>query len=330
MSRFRHLKIAVTFLVVVIILGTLGYTWIEHWGLLDALYMTIITIATVGFHEVRELSSAGKIFTIFLIIGGVGTAGYTLGSLIEVMLEGYLGDIIGGRRMKRKIAELKNHYIVCGFGRVGQQVAREFKRAGAPFIVLDSNPEVKDRMDAEGVLYIQGDASDEEVLKEAGINRAKGLITAVDSDADNVYVTLTARVLRPDLFIIARTNLEGSEEKLKRAGANRVVSPYSIGGRRMASMLLKPVVSDFLDTALKGERLEFQLEEVDIKEGSPLEGLTIKEANIRGECGALVLSIHRKSGRFDTDVGPNSKIEPGDKLVVIGTREQLEKLERMT
>lgn len=330
MSRFRHLQIAAVVLVIVVSLGTLGYIFIEKWRFLDALYMTIITIATVGFHEVKELSSAGRIFTIFLIIGGVGTAGYTLGSLIEVMLEGYFGDIIGGRRMKRKIGDLKGHYILCGFGRVGQQVAREFKRAGAPFIVLDSNPEVKDRLDAEGALYIQGDASNEEVLKEASIDKAKGLITAVDSDADNVYVTLTARVLKPDLFIIARANLEGSEEKLKRAGANRVISPYSIGGRRMASLLLKPVVSDFLDTALRGEKLEFQLEEVDIKEGSPLEGLTIRETNIRGECGALVLSIQRKNGKFETDVGPDSKIEPGDKLVVIGTREQLERLERMT
>lgn len=323
------MQIALGIVLVVILGGTAGYMLIEGWPFLDAIYMTVLTIATVGFREVRQLSVGGRIFTMFLIFAGVGAGGYAVGSLIEVMLEGYFGDIIGGRRMKRRIAELKAHYIICGFGRVGQQVAREFKRVRAPFVVLDSNPEVKERLDMEQALYIQGDASDEEVLKEAGIEKAKGLVTAVDSDADNVYVTLTARVLRPDLFIIARANLEGSEEKLKRAGADRVISPYSIGGRRMASLLLKPVVSDFMDTVVRGGELEFQLEEVDVSETSPLTGLTVKEANIRGECGALVLSIRRKSGVFETEVGPGTRIQAGDKLVVIGTKGQLEKLERM-
>lgn len=329
MSRFRHLQIALGLVLVVILAGTAGYMLIEGWSFLDAVYMTVLTIATVGFREVRQLSVGGRIFTMFLIFAGVGAGGYAVGSLIEVMLEGYFGDIIGGRRMKRRIAELKGHYIICGFGRVGQQVAREFKRVRAPFVVLDSNPQVKERLDMEQALYIQGDASNEEVLKEAGIEQAKGLVTAVDSDADNVYVTLTARVLRPDLFIIARANLEGSEEKLKRAGADRVISPYSIGGRRMASLLLKPVVSDFMDTVVRGGELEFQLEEVDVQETSPLTGLTVKEANIRGECGALILSIRRKSGVFETEVGPGTGIQAGDKLVVIGTKDQLEKLERM-
>lgn len=292
--------------------------------------MTVTTITTVGFREINPLSAAGRIYTIFLILGGVATAGYALGSLIGVIVEGYFADVIGGRRMKKRIEMLKNHYIIAGFGRVGQQIAREFKKAGAPFIVLDSNPEVKERLDAEEAIYIQGDASDESILKEARIDKAKGLITAVDSDADNVYVVLTARVLKPDLFIIARANLEGSEEKLRRAGADRVVSPYSLGGRRMASMLLKPVVSDFLDTVMHGEKLEYQLEEVEVGKDSPLRNLTIRECKVRERCGATILSIRRKGGRFDTEITPESRVEEGDKLVVIGTRHQLEKLEQLT
>ncbi|MFZ3063082.1 MAG: potassium channel protein [Actinomycetota bacterium] len=329
MDRWRHLRIAVIALTGVVLFGTLGYILIEGWSPLDALYMTVTTITTVGFREVKPLSDAGRVYTILLVLLGVTTAGYALGSLIAVIVEGYLADLIGGRRMKKRIEMLKDHYIIAGFGRVGQQIAREFKKASASFVVLDSNPAVKDRMDAEDVVYIQGDASDEAVLKKARIDKAKGLITAVDSDADNVYVVLTARVLRPDLFIIARANLEGSEDKLKRAGADRVISPYSLGGRRMASMLLKPVVGDFLDTVMHGEKLEYQLEEIKVGKDSPLRNLTIRECNIRERCGATILSIKRKSGRFDTDMTPETIIEEGDELVVIGTREQLEKLEQL-
>lgn len=313
----------------IILVGTAGYMLIEGWSLLDSLYMTIITIATVGFREVHSLDPAGKVFTILLITGGVSAAAYTLGSIVEFMVEGYLSDILGGRRMERRIAALKDHYILCGFGRVGEQIAREFKRAGAPFIVLDSNPDVKKFMDADQVLYIQGDASDDTVLKAAGIDKAKGLITVVDSDSDNVYVTLSARVLNPNLFIIARANLEDSADKLIRAGADRVVSPYSLGGRRIASMVLKPVISDFLDSVMHGENLEFELLELKVGEGSPLDNVTVKEANIRQQCGATILSVQRPDGRFETDITKSTRIRIGDKLIVIGIRDQLEKLQAL-
>jgi voltage-gated potassium channel len=325
----RRLRNAGFILIGVIVAGTTGYKLIEGWSWFDSLYMTVITIATVGFQEVHKLSTAGRFFTIFLIAGGVAGAGYTLGRIVEFMIEGYFSDIWGGRTMKKRIDKLSDHYIVCGFGRVGEQVAREFKRTGAEFVVLDSNPDVQRFMDAEDVLYIQGDAADEDVLKEAGIERAKGLVSVVDSDADNVYVTLTARALRPDLFIIARSNSEKSAYKLKRAGANRVVSPYSLGGRRIASMVVKPIVSDFLDTVMHGENLELQLSELLVGKGSPLRDMTVKEADIRKKSGAMVLSIYRQDGRFESDLHGDTRFGDGDRLIVIGTKEQLDKLEAL-
>lgn len=326
LARVLH---AILILLGIIAGGTAGYMLIEGWDFVDSLYMTVITIATVGFQEVHPLSATGQVYTIVLISGGLVAAAYAFGRVIEFMIEGYLTDIWGGRAMKKKISQLTDHYIVCGFGRVGEQVAREFSRNNAPFLVLDSNPDVKKYLDAEDVLYIQGDAADETVLKEAGIDRAKGLVSVVDSDADNVYVTLTARALRPDLFIIARSNLESAAYKLKRAGANRVISPYSLGGRRIASMVLKPVVSDFLDTVMHGEDMEFQLSEFSIGERSALKNKTVKDADIRQRSGAMVLSIYRKNGTFETDLHGDTTIGAGDRLIVIGTREQLERLENL-
>lgn len=328
-ASLKRLRTAGLILVGVLIAGTTGYMLIEGWSFIDALYMTVITIATVGFGEVHKLTTGGRVFTVFLIMGGVAGAGYTLGRIVEFMIEGYFTDMWGGRTMKKRIDQLTNHYIVCGFGRVGEQVAREFNRQNAPFVVLDNNPLVQKYLDQEGVLYIQGDASDEKVLMQAGIERAKGLISVVDNDADNVYVTLTARALRPDLFIIARSNMESAAYKLKRAGANRVISPYSLGGRRIASMVLKPIVSDFLDTVMHGEDMELQLSELKISPSSPLSNRTVREADIRQRSGAMVLSIYRQNGVFDSDLHADTKIGDGDKLIVIGTREQLDKLEAL-
>jgi voltage-gated potassium channel len=325
----KHLRTAALLLGGIIIAGIAGYMLIEGWSFLDATYMTVITIATVGFREVHALSPAGQVFTICLIASGVSAAAYTIGRFLEFILEGYFSEVMGGRSMKKRIDQLKNHYIICGFGRVGEQVAREFKRSGAPFVVLDPNPDVKKYLEAEDVLYIQGDAADEEVLRQAGIDKAKGLVSVVDSDADNVYVTLTARALNQKLFIIARSNLESAAYKLKRAGANRVISPYSLGGRRIASMVLKPFVSDFLDTVMHGEKMEFQLEEMTVGKDSPLRDSSVRDADIRRKSGAMVLSIYRAGGGFESDLHGDTKIGEGDRLIVIGTPDQLEKLETM-
>ncbi|MBI4744858.1 MAG: NAD-binding protein [Actinobacteria bacterium] len=325
MEILRRLRLAFLALFIVLTSGILGYAIIEKWSFLDAFYMTIITISTVGFTEIAPLSQAGKILTIFLIVGGVGTGGYTLGTAVEFMIEGHLTGIVERRRIGKILEKLKDHYIICGFGRVGQQIAKEFKSTNNSFVVIDNNPEAIEKCREKKYLYIEGDAADDEVLKSARIKEAKGLITAADSDADNVYITLSAKGLCPNLFVVARSNLEGSEEKLKKAGADRVISPYSIGGRRMAYLIMKPLISDYLDIVTKAENIEFRLEEVAIGKDSPIKNTTIKEANIHDEAGVLILAIEKKEGKLLTNPRATETIHEDDKLVIIGTYEQLEK-----
>lgn len=323
MEILRKLKLALLALLIVLTSGILGYTVIEKWSPLDAFYMTIITISTVGFTEIAPLSQGGKIFTIFLILGGVGTVGYTIGTAVEFMVEGHLSGLVERRRIGKVLEKLKSHYIICGFGRVGQQIAKEFKITNSPFIIIDNNPEAIERCRENEYLYIEGDAANDDVLKKANIKEARGLITAVDSDADNVYVTLSAKGLRPDLFVVARANLDGSDEKLKKAGADRVISPYSIGGRRMAHLMMKPLVSDYLDIITKAENIEFRLEEAVIEKTSSIKNKTIKEADIHDKSGVLVLAI-KKDDSLLTNPQTTEIINEGDKLVAIGTSDQLE------
>ncbi|MDO8885397.1 potassium channel protein [Candidatus Oleimmundimicrobium sp.] len=318
-----RLRLALIIFFIVLISGVFGYSSIEGWSLFDALYMTIITISTVGFREVAPLSAAGKIFTLCLIVGGVGTGIYALGATIEFLVEGHLKGIVGEKRMKKKIESLKNHYIVCGYGRVGSQVVKEFKKTKIPFVVVENNPEAIFELDEENLLFVEGDATNDKVLELAGIAKAKGLIAAVDTDADNVFVSLSARALNPNIFIVARANFEESEEKLKKAGANRVISPAIIGGRRMAALVIKPITSDYLDIVTHGEDLKFQLEELEVKSGSSIASKTLEEANIRNKTGVLVLAI-KKNGSYNTNPSTSIKINEGDILIVIGTREQLD------
>ena len=234
MDPVRHLRFSIAALVSVIALGTLGYATIEDWRVFDALYMTIITLATVGFREVHELSPEGKIFTIVLIISGTGIIAYTLSSLIQFTLEGQLRKILGRKKLESRIGKLRDHYIICGYGRIGHLICREFQSRPTPFVIVEQNPNHIERLEREGYMYVEGDATDDETLQSAGIEHAKGLITAVTSDTDNVYITLTARGLNPKLFILARAGEEGAEKKLMRAGASKVISPYTIGASRMA------------------------------------------------------------------------------------------------
>lgn len=321
----------VLLLVSIITLGVAGFMIIEGWSFLDALYMTVITIATVGYREVHPLSTAGTVFVIVLIVLGVGTFLYIITSLSEYIVAGHLVGAMGRRKMKKGIDALENHYIICGFGRVGLQVALELKREGMPFVVVDSNADAIQRCVEHAYLYLEGDASNDEVLREAGIERAKGLVTATDSDADNVYVTLSAKNIRDDLFVVARANLEDSEQKLLKAGADRVLSPYSIGGRRLASLLLRPAVVEFLDVVMHSTEIELLMEEVVVHKKSPFVGATMSEARIKCITGANILAIKKKGERGMT-VNPSSDIiiEPGDKLVAFGTREQLKELEGLT
>jgi voltage-gated potassium channel len=325
MSPLRRLLWGICILVAIIAIGVTGYTIIERWVFIDALYMTIITITTVGFAEVHPLSLAGKIFSIFIIIGGVGSALYILTATVQSILEGQLGITMGRRRMKAKIAKLKGHFILCGYGRVGQEIARTFSEEGAPFVVIENNEERLAQAEGDGYPCLLADATSDEVLKQAGIERARGLVAALGSDADNTYIALSARGLRPDLFIEARSGSQEAEAKLKMAGADRVISPHLIGGHRMAMLALRPAVVDFIDTVTYRPGRELQLENVDVAGGSPLVGQTMK--HIREQDGITVLAMRKQSGKLLANPPGEEIIMDGDRLIVIGTKQRLAALE---
>lgn len=326
---FRRLFPAMMFLAIIVVIGILGYTLIEKWTVLDSVYMVVITLSTVGFQEVHPLSPAGKIFTIFIIVGGVGSAIYAAGQVVEIIVEGEMSGYRKRRNMDKKIRELKDHYLICGFGRVGHQVAQVFETTKIPFVVIDPKKESLDELEAKGVPVLIGDATDDTVLIAAGINCAKGLIACSDSDVANVYITLSARQLNSNLYIVARAGLKDTERKLTRAGANRVISPYFISGVRMAAMATRPVAIDFLDLVMHGGLVDFSLFQVTIPTGSPLNRKTIAEADIRKTSGALVLAIRKSDGSFDLQPKGTSQIDTNDVLVVLGTQEQFDLLQKM-
>ena len=325
MSPLQRLLWGICALVLIVIIGVIGYEVIEGWTFLDALYMTVITITTVGFTEVHPLSYAGRIFTIFLIIGGVGGALYILTTVGQYILEGQFGITMGRRRMKAKIAKLKEHFILCGYGRVGQEIAHVFSEERAPFVIIDNNEQQVAKAEGAGYLCLFADATSDEALKEAGIERARGLVSAVGNDTANTYITLSARGLRPDLFIAARCSSSEAESKLRRAGADRVISPYSIGGHRMAMLALRPAVVDFIDTVTYRPGRELQLENVDVASSSPLVGMTMEQ--IRGQFETTVLAMRKKSGKLLANPPGEEIIEDGDRLIVIGTKKRLAALE---
>lgn len=329
MNPLRRLIIPVIILLAIVSAGLLWYTRVEGWSMLDAGYMLVITLFTVGFEEVHSLSDPGRIFTMILIVGGVGTALYSVGQFGEMVVEGH---ILGYRRkkgMEKHLQSIKDHYIISGFGRVGHQVLGEMVAANIPCAVVDAKIITADELEAKNVPYIVGDPTANGNLENAGIKRAKGLLACADSDMENVFVTLSARAANPSIYIVARASGKDSAEKLRMAGANRVVAPYFISGKRMAALALKPVASDFLDMVMHGEQLEFSLQEIAVPEKSPLSGKTLAEAQIRQKSGATVLAIRKPEGSFDLQPLADSKIERSDVLVVIGTQEQLDKFEKM-
>lgn len=317
---------AVGVLVAILLVGTCGYVLLEGWSVLDALYMTVITIATVGFREVGPLGDAGRVFTIGLILAGVGGLAYSFGTIVEFMVEGHLRGLLEGRRMKKRISELKDHYIVVGIGRVGSVVTHALADEGVDFVVVDAGEESVAVAEEAGWLYIHGDATDEDVLLAAGADRAKGLVTALDADADNLFVSLSARTLNPSLYIVARSSQVASEAKILRSGADRVLTPNVIGGRRMASMVLHPVVSDYLDVVTHGDQVEYSLESVQVNRGGKLSGRSIREAKVRDSTGAYILAVEGASDGLNTNPSPDTVLMPGDHLVVLGTRAQLDAL----
>ncbi|MBW1936210.1 MAG: potassium channel protein [Deltaproteobacteria bacterium] len=313
-------------LFVILFAGTAGYMIIERWSFLDSLYMTVITITTVGYREVGKVSEAGRIFTIFVIFSGVGIIAYILGIVAQAMVDFQMRSIIGRKRLGLKIRTMKNHYIICGFGRLGKIICRELKASNTPIVVVDNNPENRQVLEDEGIPYINDDATVEDVLIEAGIERAKGLVSVVASDADNVFITMTARGLNPSLFILARADEERTEKKLIRAGADRVVMPYLIGGQRMAQTILKPAVTDFLELTVHNRQIGLEMGELEVSENSKLDGVTLIDSGIRQELDVIIVAISKKSGEMKFNPSSQTRIEAGDTLISLGKSEDLKKL----
>ena len=322
--------VSVTFglLVVVTLGGTLGYMAIEGWSLLDAFYMTVISLTSVGFGEVHPLSPAGKLFTVLVIVGGVAVLAVALGYGSRIVLEGQLERIMGRRRMEKEIARLRDHYIICGYGRMGRVISREFLKKPMPFVVVERDPEIFNKIDP-GMLAICGNAEEDAVLQSAGIARARGLVSVVSSDADNVYITLTAAGMRPDLYIVVRAGDEGAETKLLRAGASKVVCPYVIGGAGIANAILRPAVVDFIDLVTRREHLELQMEEVLIARSSPLAGRSILEAGLRQKYGAIVVAVKKGNDHMQFNPSPEHQMNAGDRLIILGAGEKLDEIARL-
>ncbi|MBW1998054.1 MAG: potassium channel protein [Deltaproteobacteria bacterium] len=302
---------------------------IEGWGFLDSLYMTVITITTVGFREVGPISPGGEIFTIIIIFSGMGIIAYILGVFAQAMIDLQLRSIIGRRKLGLILKAMKDHYIICGFGRIGRIICRELRAHDVPFVVIENSPDAIQNLEDEGFTYIHGDATSEEVLVKAGIERAKGLVSVVASDADNLFITMSARGLNPKLFILARADEEQTEKKLLRAGANRVVMPYLLGGQKMAHTILKPAVSDFLEFTVHNKDISLELGEIVVGEESRLKGLTLIESGIRQEMDIIIVAVMKKEGEMKFNPSSKTRIEAGDTLICLGTSENLERLEEV-
>ncbi len=323
LEPWRRVVRAAFLLLAVLTVGTIGYALLGL-SLLDSLYQSVTTVTTVGFRELGEPTVGFRVFTIVLVLLGAGTVLYTLGVLLEALVEGRLGDQWGRRRMERELSVIEGHVIVCGWGRVGRAIAANL--GGRAIVVVDRDPE---RLATVPGRYVEGDATDDDVLRAAGIERAAALVAALIADADNLYVTLSARRLRPDLFIVARARMESAEAKLLQAGADRVVNPQSIGGARMAALVAQPHVAEFLDVVMHDGSLEFRLAEIDVVDGSPVVGQSLRDAHLRDATGALVLAMRGADGAFRTNPSPDEPMAAGDVLIAIGTDVQLKALQAL-
>jgi voltage-gated potassium channel len=324
MSHWRRLGGAGIALALVVVIGTAGYM-ILGFSFLDAIYQTVTTVSTVGFREVEPFTPAGQIFTIVLILVGVGAALYAFSVIVETIIEGRLNELLGRRRMEQSIASMKGHVIICGWGRVGRSIAAEVEAAGRDLVVVDL-----DETRTQGIPQpiVLGDATEDSVLRSAGIERAAALVAAVDGDAANSFIALSARAMKSDLFIVARARSQDSVEKLRRAGSDRVVNPQSIGGSRMAAFVLRPHVAEFLDVVMHERTLEFRLEEVPITEGSSISGRSLRETDMRDKTGALVLALRDADGSFHTNPNPDTELRAGQVIIAIGTQDELDALVR--
>jgi voltage-gated potassium channel len=334
-STLRSLRVRLllplSLVLVVIAIGTLGYRWLWHdvggtW--MDALFMTVTTITTIGYGEIKPLTTAGRLFTMGLALTGIGSLFYMLGVVMEYLVSVRLADPMGRRRMERRIRELSGHVIVAGMGRVGRQAALELHQAGTAFVAVDSDEPAIEHATERGYLALVGDATEDEVLEQVGIRRARGLIVTTGNDATNIYIVLSARVLNPELYIVSRAAEEAGVTKLARAGANRAVSPYAIGGHRLAHLMLSPAVVDFFETALRRGNDALAIEDLALPGDSPCVGQTLDSLNIRRATGATVLAILRDGNPMVSPPG-DLALAAADHLLALGTGDQLRRLEKL-
>ena len=324
---FRRFGYAVGALVVVLGAGAVGYhAALDDESWLQSVYRSVVTVSLTGLDSVPRNDSS-RLLTIGLVLAGITIFAYIGSLVVEAIARGVLGDVWADRRRRRAIESLRDHYIICGFGRVGRRVANEFRHEGAQFVVLDFSTEAKEAAEEAGVLFIEGNGIDDDDLRAAGVDRARGLIAASDDDADNVYITLSARAQNEGLLIVARASTEEAAKKLQRAGANRIVQPYQTAGRTMANLLLRPQVTAFVDvmTTAAGEDLRF--EEIEVTSDSGRGGKSIRELDIRQRTGALIVALRKRDGTFDTTPTPDAVLDVGDILIAAGTEEELRALE---
>lgn len=324
--RLRSFLLLLGVPVALLVAGTSGYVAIEGWPLFDALYMTVITLTTVGFLEVHPLSTAGRAFTMLLALGGVFMLFYAATAIIRAVVTGEVGGDLGRKRMLRRLAELRDHFIVCGYGRMGRRVCQEFSAAGVPFVLVERDEALTRDFALPHGFALAGDATSDDVLRQAGVERARGLVTVAASDADNLYITMSARFLNDKLAIVARAEEDEAEKKLVRAGADRVISPYVIGGHRVAQALLRPHTLEFLDFATRRDYLDLQIDQNDVPPGSPLAGAVLKDSRLRQDLGVIIVAIRKPDGRMVFNPAPECVLEARDVLITLGRRDQLDRL----
>ncbi len=324
----RHFRRALGSFFAALGAGTVAFALVLHESGLQALYRSTVTISLTGI-DTKPSGNGGEIVTIVLILAGMAIYGYLASALVELIAHGVLTGAMAERRRRKVIEAMSDHYIICGYGRVGRQVASEFRDAGVPFVVLDFNPEVLEIAREKGVAYIAGTGTKDEDLVEAGLDRARGLLASSDSDVDNLYITVSARAERPDLLIVARASTEDAASKMLRAGADRVVQPYTSAGLEMATLILKPQVSAFLDIVSRHGGPDLRFEEIEITERCPQAGRTIRETRVRHDTGALIVALRKADGTFDTTPNPDVELHVGDVLIAVGTEQELKALEEL-
>lgn len=312
----------------VLVFGTTGYHFVEGWPILDCFYMTVITLTTIGFGEIHPLTPPGRLFTIILVFMGMGVVGHTVVTGTRFVVEGEINKVITRRRSMKALQKIRDHYIVCGFGRMGSFISRQLHDRGISFVVVEQDPDTQERVQQLGYLMVPGDATEEQALNDAGIANARGLVSVLSSDASNVYVVLTGRELNADLDIVARAVSESATHKLRRAGADRVFSPYKIGGMRMVMGILKPEVIGFLEVAMDHRALDIDVEQIRVGEHSPYNGMKILETGIRREMNLIILAVKKQDGQMVFNPGPDTVIDGHDTLIAMGKREMLKALEK--